>query len=199
MKTWYDRTYYTLDDVRIDADLITNAKGPFIMSTTGTDISDFISAICSKANISSIFYSGSEYLNKCWQEYIWPKFWNQFICFTDDDSIKAAECFSDMIGQIVAWMKSSDSKYSLIIANQEDNKSKLLGQIRSSGVSKFNDTPQNSGNFSDDEHNTTVTTTESSTDGGTLLSRLNEIEDNLKRLYDNWSNEFRKFIVWSIA
>lgn len=199
MKTWYNRTYYTLDDIRLDADLITNAKGPFIMSTTGTDVSDFISAVCNKANISSIFYSGSEYLNKCWQEYIWPKFWNQFICFTDDENIKAAECSVDVIGQIVAWMKSSDTKFSMLIANQEENKSKLLGQIKSSGVSKFNDTPQNSGNFSDDEHNTTVTKTESSTDGGTLLSRLNEIEDNLKRLYDNWSNEFRKFIVWSIA
>ena len=94
-------------------------------------------------------------------------------------------------------MSSSDTKFSLLIANQEANKNNLLGQIKASTISRFNDTPQNGGDFSDDNHTTTITTGESLTDGGTLLSRLNEVEDNLKRLYEDWSNEFRRFIIWS--
>ena len=70
--------------------------------------------------------------------------------------------------------------------------------MKSSSTQRFNDTPQNQGEFEDEAHNTNVTKNESATDGGTLLSRLNEIEENLKRLYEDWSNEFRKFIFWSV-
>ena len=64
-------------------------------------------------------------------------------------------------------------------------------------MQRYNDTPQNQGEYDDNAHNTTTTKTEAYSDGGTVLSRLNEIEDNLKRLYENWSNEFRRFIIWS--
>ena len=94
-------------------------------------------------------------------------------------------------------MNASDHKFSLLISNQEANKDKLLQQIKSSSVNRFNDTPQNQGQFEDDSHNTNVTKTENATDGATLLARLNEIEDNLKRLYEDWSNEVRIFIIWS--
>lgn len=95
-------------------------------------------------------------------------------------------------------MLASDTKYSLLINNLENNKTKLLNQIKSSSVNRFNDVPQNQGEYEDNAHNTNVTTVESNTDGATLLARLNEIEDNMKRLYEDWSNEFRQFIIWSV-
>lgn len=198
------RRYFTLNDVRHDMALYPTEEGPFVMEAKSAKMTDFISDvmqncgwIAPSADWNSSF---SNYIDICWQEHIWPKFYDKAICYTDDDEVAdddSEKVFSNFIGPIIAWMTSSDTKFSLLISNQEANKTKLLDQIKSSSVNRFNDTPQNKGTFEDNEHNTNVTKTENATDGATLLARLNEIEDNLKRLYENWSNEFRKFIIWS--
>ena len=86
----------------------------------------------------------------------------------------------------------------MLIQNLEANKAKLLDDVKSLSVARFNDTPQNSGDFSDDNHTSNITTTTSSSNVGTMMQRLNEVEDNIKQLYIDWSNEFTKFITWSV-
>lgn len=198
------RRYFTLNDVRHDMALYPTDEGPFVMEAKSAKMTDFISSVmqsCGWIAPSADWKSSfSNYIDICWQEHIWPKFYDKAICYTDDDEVAdddSEKVFSNFIGPIIAWMTSSDTKFSLLISNQEANKTKLLDQIKSSSVNRYNDTPQNQGQFEDNEHNTNVTKTENATDGATLLARLNEIEDNLKRLYENWSNEFRKFIIWS--
>ena len=206
MIKYNDRRYFTLDDVKRDIPILPITEGPFAMEVAGIKMAEFISNVIKKCGwttpLSDWNNSLSKYIDICWQEHIWPKFYDKAICYTDDDTIAdedSAKVFASFMGPIIAWMSSSDTKFSLLIANQEANKTKLLGQIKSSSVSRFNDTPQNQGQFEDDSHNTNVTKTENATDGTTLLARLNEIENNLKRLYEDWSNEFRKFIIWSAA
>ena len=201
-----DRRYFTLDDVKRNIDLLPITEGPFAMEVAVVKMAEFISKVIKKCGWTTPLRdwndSFSNYIDICWQNYIWPKFYDKAICYTDDDTIAdndSAKVFASFMGPIIAWMTSSDTKFSLLIANQEANKDKLLGQIKSSSVSRFNDTPQNQGEFEDNSHNTNVTKTENATDGTTLLARLNEIENNLKRLYEDWSNEFRKFIIWSAA
>ena len=198
------RRYFTLDDVRHDIALYPTEEGPFVMEAKSSRMTDLISSVMQNCGLTAPnaawINSFSNYIDICWQEHIWPKFYDKAICYTDDDEVAdddSEKVFSNFIGPIIAWMTSSDTKFSLLIANQEANKTKLLDQIKSSSVNRYNDTPQNKGTFEDNEHNTNVTKTENATDGATLLARLNEIEDNLKRLYENWSNEFRKFIIWS--
>lgn len=198
------RRYFTLNDVRHDMALYPTDEGPFVMEAKSAKMTDFISSVMQScgwiAPSADWKNSFSNYIDICWQEHIWTKFYDKAICYTDDDEVAdddSEKVFSNFIGPIIAWMTSSDTKFSLLISNQEANKTKLLDQIKSSSVNRYNDTPQNKGTFEDNEHNTNVTKTENATDGATLLARLNEIEDNLKRLYENWSNEFRKFIIWS--
>ena len=198
------RRYFTLDDVKRDIALLPITEGPFSMEVSAVKMAEFITKVIKKCGWTTPLRdwndSFSNYIDICWQNYIWPKFYDKAICYTDDDTIAdndSAKVFANFIGPIIAWMSSSDTKFSLLIANQEANKTKLLDQIKSSSVNRFNDTPQNQGQFEDNSHNTNVTKTENATDGATLLARLNEIEDNLKRLYEDWSKEFRKFIIWS--
>ena len=198
------RRYFTLDDVKRDIDLLPITEGPFAMEVAVVKMAEFISKVIKKCGWTTPLRdwndSFSNYIDICWQNYIWPKFYDKAICYTDDDEIadnESAKVFANFVGPIISWMNASDTKFSLLIANQEANKDKLLQQIKSSSVNRFNDTPQNQGQFEDDSHNTNFTKTENATDGATLLARLNEIEDNLKRLYEDWSNEFRKFIIWS--
>ena len=199
MYNYYERTYYTLDDIRKEIPQFSSTSGPYAMNKE--TLSGFLNACLQKAGLAlhSTILEGSEAL-KCFKDYIWPRFYNEVVVYTDSDETEDfTEKFAiTKVGQIFAWWLSSVEKYSMLIQNLNANKAKLLDDVKSSSISRFNDTPQNSGDFSDDNHTSTVTKTENSSNVGTMMARLNEIEDNIKQLYMDWSDEFRKFIIWSV-
>ena len=195
-----ERTYYTLDDIRkAIGGSYASGEGPYSMSLKA--FSTFLNDCLDKVNFTlfSVFAETDE-SQVCFREYIWPRFYNEAIIYTDlDENEDFLEKFcKTKVGQIFSWFKASTEKYSLLIQNLTNNKAKLLDDVKSSSVARFNDTPQNSGDFSDDQHTSNITTTENSSNAGTMMQRLNEIEDKIKQLYIDWSNEFRKFIIWSV-
>lgn len=178
-----ERTYYTLDDLRIAVNLSPDLKGPYAMQDS---LSNFIKYCLQSVNYavrSNI--SDSTEAQICFRDYIWPRFYQEAIIYVDsDESETFVEKFCrTKVGQIFAWWISSSEKYNLLIQNLNNNKQKLLDDVKSSSVARFNDTPQNSGDFSDDNHTSTITKTENSSNVGTMMQRLNEIEDNIKQLY----------------
>ena len=78
--------------------------------------------------------------------------------------------------------------------------------LESSGINRFNDTPQNSGVYGDDPHTTNINESTNENDGdfsslnkksnstniGTLMSRLTEMYSNFKSIILEWSNEFNQ-------
>ena len=195
-----ERIYYTLDDIRKAVDgSYASGEGPYSMSLKA--FSTFLNYCLDKVNFTlfSVFAETDE-SQVCFREYIWPRFYNEAIIYTDlDENEDFLEKFCrTKVGQILSWFKASAEKYGLLIQNLTANKAKLLDDVKSSSVARFNDTPQNSGDFSDDQHTSNITTTTSSSNVGTMMQRLNEIEDNIKQLYLDWSDEFRKFIIWSV-
>ena len=197
MYNYYERTYYTLDDIREALEI--TGEGPYAIGS-GT-LSSFLNSCLSKVNfVTAPYFTETAESANCFQLYIWPRFYQEAIIYTDlDKNEDFVEKFArTKVGQIMSWWQSSSEKYVLLIKNLTANKSKLLDDVKSASISRFNDTPQNSGDFSDDNHTSTVTKTENSSNVGTMMARLNEIEDNIKQLYIDWSNEFRKFIIWSV-
>ena len=199
MYNYYERTYYTLDDIRKAINISPEEEGPYTM--LNSSLSGFIRSCLQSAGfaIRPTLAESSE-ATICFKDYIWPRFYQEAIIYTDTDEIEdfVEKFCSTKAGQIMAWWMSSSEKYTLLIQNLEANKAKLLDDVKSTSISRFNDTPQNSGDFSDDQHTSTATKTENSSNVGTMMARLNEIEDNIKQLYIDWSNEFRKFIIWSV-
>ena len=197
MYNYYERTYYTLDDIREALEI--TGEGPYAIGS-GT-LSSFLNSCLSKVNfVTAPYFTETAESANCFQLYIWPRFYQEAIIYTDlDKNEDFVEKFArTKAGQIMSWWQSSSEKYILLIQNLTANKTKLLDDVKSASISRFNDTPQNSGDFSDDNHTSTVTKTENSSNVGTMMARLNEIEDNIKQLYIDWSNEFRKFIIWSV-
>ena len=181
-----ERTYYTLDDIRKEVGLYLNNAGPYTMYASYSNLTTFMNECLEKAGLTTIPVTTEiTESENCFREYIWPRFYNEAIIYTDlDESESFLEKFCrTKVGQIMAWWQSSTEKYSLLIQNLENNKAKLLDDVKSSSVARFNDTPQNSGDFSDDNHTSNITKTESSSNVGTMMQRLNEIEDNIKQLY----------------
>lgn len=197
----YVRNYYTLEDIRKSLQLYINYNGPFSMLNASSGFISFMNKCLLYSNYSEIEGTIEDAQGyECFVNYIWPRFYNEAVIYVDpDESEDFVKKFTETkVGQIFVWWKSSMEKYSMLIQNLENNKAKLLDDVKSVSTSRFNDTPQNSGDFSDDQHTSTVTKTENSSNVGTMMARLNEIEDNIKQLYIDWSNEFRKFIIWSV-
>ena len=197
-----ERTYYTLDDIRKAIGLYLNENGPYVMSASYSNLTTFMNNCLQKAGLTTRPGTTEEATESetCFRDYIWPRFYQEAITYTDsDESEDFVEKFArTKVGQIFAWWFSSSEKYSMLIQNLSNNKAKLLDDVKSSSIARFNDTPQNSGDFSDDNHTSNITTTTNSSNVGTMMQRLNEIEDNIKQLYIDWSDEFRKFIIWSV-
>ena len=193
------RHYYTLPELFIPeaGETIDDFKDPLWAKTKDKGFYTIID------HISGLSVAQDDaYTKELMQQYVWPEMWDAKVIYLDTfkpkelvsvDTIKLLR--KQVLGSIYSWINDTYFVYTDRIKAAENVD--LMGDIKSETFNRFNDTPQNSGTFEDSTHNTTVTTIENSTDGSTLLSRLNEIEDNLKRLYENWSNEFRKFIIWS--
>ena len=195
----YYRTYYNLDDIRktLGGSYVETA-GPYSLSLK--TFNEFLNDCLWKAGFSTCQgVSESNESTICFHDYIWPRFYQEAIIYTDSDETEdfVEKFCRTKAGQIMSWWQSSSEKYSMLIQNLNNNKQKLLDDVKSSSVARFNDTPQNSGDFSDDPHTSNITTTENSSNAGTMMQRLNEIEDRIKQLYLDWSDEFRKFIIWS--
>lgn len=101
------------------------------------------------------------------------------------------------LGLIYRWINESKEVYETLIANLDAQKSRLLDTIKSTSETKFNDTPQEPGFFTEDNFTSNITATSTATDAGTPIARLKEIEDNLRSLYGKWANEFSRFIIYS--
>ena len=196
----YYRTYYTLEDIRKALNGY-SGEGPFSMLAASSGFISFMNKCLLYSNYSQIEGTVEDAQGyECFVNYIWPRFYQEAVIYVDSDEDEdfVKKFTRTKVGRMFAWWKSSMEKYTMLIQNLEANKKKLLDDVKSSSTSRFNDTPQNSGDFSDDQHTSTITKTENSSNVGTMMARLNEIEDNIKQLYRDWSNEFRKFIIWSV-
>ena len=195
-----ERTYYSLEDIRKSVGIANIYKGPMAMLASSTGFIEFMNKCLSYHGFSTIVGTNeAAEAYQCFANYIWPRFYKEAIIYvdSDEDTTFVDKFCLTKIGNIFAWWKSSMDKYVMLIQNLEANKTKLLDDVKSASISRFNDTPQNSGDFSDDPHTSTITKTENTTNAGTMMQRLNEIEDKIKQLYLDWSDEFRKFIIWS--
>lgn len=204
------RTYFTIEDIKNDLNLLPTFTGPMAMqAATGANkktMIDFLNACLTavgKSNIVDTVVQNSTYAYKMWTDYLYPKFYNRHISYIntdyEDTGYEITATFVPSIGFIYSWLKSSNDKYSLLIKNLEDNKLNLLDRVSSIDKVRFNDIPQQEdASYDNDDYNTTITTTERSSDVSTLMFRLKEIENNIANLYEEWANEFRKYIYWSV-
>lgn len=95
------------------------------------------------------------------------------------------------MANILMHIERTISNFAPLIKFQEDNINHLNDQLVQITKTKFNDTPQNAGDFSSDNHTTTYT--ESSTDVIMDLSAKLEVAKRfVDDIYQRWMNEIMK-------
>lgn len=102
----------------------------------------------------------------------------------------------------ITYNYTSDRYLTLLnlYTSQKNNlMSKLSNTSSNSTTHRVNDTPQNGGNFYDDEHTSvyeqTTISTNNAIDPTTVMSRLDEIQDKYANVIKDWVEEFNSLFI----
>lgn len=97
--------------------------------------------------------------------------------------------------QFIGMFNLTAPRYMPLLESYKANESNPIAKIKSSttGVNRFNDTPQDEGDFANDEHTTNISqnNVEVETDSGSVANRLDELYKNWRSVLRDWTNEFR--------
>lgn len=106
---------------------------------------------------------------------------------------------NNYIAKLLYILEMTSPRYLKLLEVYESQKDKLLDPVKitSGGITRFNDTPQDEGDFANDEHTTNLTedTRETSNELDTKMARIKEIESNYNNVLLNWSNEFESIFI----
>ena len=128
--------------------------------------------------------------------YLLPKYWETYILpwakeETEQAQQETVQKFYDNFMQLIV---ATFNKYLPIIKAYKAKESSLMARLgsESHSISRFNDTPQNGGDFADEGHTTNATTADNETlsDYETPINRLREIRDKFEDLYNAWAKDF---------
>lgn len=176
---------YTLEEaLHIDGLGVGNI-GNYI-NRTGSNVMS-LSSLLSRLNIS---YTPSSEESDLFYE-IYNKYSNSYCIEAESLSTDKLRRF---VVKLLNVMNDTKDKYIALMGLYNSQKTHLLDAIKSTTrtTSKFNDTPQDEGDFSDDSHtsNITIGEGESSTEATTPIERLNEISRKYENIVENWLKEF---------
>lgn len=102
---------------------------------------------------------------------------------------------SEFYRQFYQIYLSTYERYNAILSFYNAEKTHLLDKIGSETKAKFNDTPQNGGDFDNDEHLSTITTTTTEQDLVPLINRLDDISRLYKDVLSDWADEFAPLFI----
>lgn len=97
--------------------------------------------------------------------------------------------------QFVGMFNLTAPRYIPLLESYKANEENPIAQVESTttGLNRFNDTPQNEGDFANDEHTTNISQNEVkvTADSGSVVERLDALYKNWRSILRDWSNEFR--------
>ena len=118
---------------------------------------------------------------------------------TDDESEDMNRAMYQALSKLINIIDLTLPKYTPILQQNEIYSTAPIGPISSSstGETKFNDTPQNIGEYGDIDHTTNISNSksESLVDTGSIMERLSALYKDFKSIILEWSNEFNQLFL----
>ena len=104
-----------------------------------------------------------------------------------------------VMSKIINVINLTAPKYIPLFVQYKDGSKNPIDAIKSTskGKTQFNDTPQNIGDWGDEDHTTNISASESETsvDVGTLMERLASMYKDYKSIILEWNNEFNQCFI----
>lgn len=187
--------YWSLRDLceRATGATLVSAYDNELQSQTFSFLENVVQSISGNSNLKELLtLEEIDYFETLAKLYILPKYYNRYITVTataDDVELYGAfDAFMNL------FFRTKDA-YIMRLNSYKALKDKLTSQLASNskGSVLYNDTPANAGDFADDPHTTNVTrtTNESFSDAGTAANRLAEIDNSIRSVYNEWTNQWR--------
>ena len=101
------------------------------------------------------------------------------------------EALYDRINYVYLTTKD---RYMLLLNMYKQNKANLLKAVTTAVTVRFNDTPQDGGDWGDDRHSTTIQSEEQSNDYMPLMDRISAIEAKYHALMHRWVEQFNSLL-----
>lgn len=177
------KNYYSLEEILEET--------PY---TTGNDT---LKTILDNLSLVNDLASSQEVAEDLWS-LLYGRFFHNYCIVSDNDTLDSNEVKLFFI-RFLNIYNMTKQKYRTILKIYKDNMNNMLAKIETSsnGDSRFNDTPQESGDFSDDSHTTSITQNSNTTltDGDTIMGRIKDIQSSYDNVLANWCNEFAKLFI----
>lgn len=99
------------------------------------------------------------------------------------------------IDDLLATIGETKEKYIETLKAQEDLKNNLLNDLENVSEHYYNDTPQTSGSYINQNYTSNYSKDVQKIDLGPVSAKLEEVELAMEDKYELWLNHFKKFII----
>ena len=159
-------------------------------------VPDFFDAL----DLNNNGFSTNPQLLELFRSYIIPSYYKSIIDIEtfENDTTEPSE-HEELLGRINTWCITTLKYYGKLAKLYTENENKLLDQIKSTSTStnRDSDVPQLDGVWDGNDQVSTIASasTESLTDNGSMMSRLNEIRSGYRDIMQLWARDFyRNFL-----
>ena len=129
------------------------------------------------------------------------RFLNEYCFYTESEEFDMEKCLN-WFGKLFYVIEMTSPRYLTLMKAYSDSQDNLLSPVetKTTGSNRFNDTPQDEGDFANDEHTTNISEMENTiqNDLDSKMGRIREIESNYSNLLLQWSNEFESLFTEKI-
>lgn len=114
----------------------------------------------------------------------------------DEDYVLTQADVRKYLSKLVNVLNLTLPRYAPLLKKYEEASSDPIAPIKSEslGETRFSDTPENIGDWGDEDHTTNISNSrsETSVDTGSLMERLSALYKDWKSIVLKWSNEFNQ-------
>lgn len=97
----------------------------------------------------------------------------------------------DWLDKMKYIYETTQDRYKTIIKTYEEHKNELVNDMETNSINKFNNTPQDAGDFTGNGFTSTVNTSNTKVQVNDNISKINKLYTLLRNTYNNWVEEFR--------
>ncbi len=140
------------------------------------------------------------------------RYWDEYVFTSEEEMSDGNNILSypdilykarRLLGKIIDIITYTYPKYAAILNAYDDSKTKLLDQlnktISGSDTRRDNDTPQDGGDYSDDNHTSFISQgqidNEENWDDTPVIERLDKIQNLYQQTFRRWLNEFKELFI----
>lgn len=192
--------YYTLRDMICLAHGVTTIPSDYLIGNVATDELKTVAAAVFGITIPTGSNLAATQANALWCKYLAPNQLDEYIVASDKEITSPTdEVFKNWMRLFTNHLNRTFDKYTKILTTYAGQANDLLKDVEMTNIQKFNNVPQvpdiTGSDFDNDDFLTTLTKNITSSEAGTIISRLEEIRRLWNDINTEWADSFGRLFM----